>query len=303
MAAYNKVKRELQKWHLKRVTEAQLARVYRHLREGKNFHGQLSSEKGRQSWDSFIFMTSLDVFCQLEGVPFRAQNIGDYEAQLVIDVSHDRRYFALSLLIARSDVHQPFGIFVFADPKMDFKHETINAQVLEDTIVEVIKKWMVRHAGELKSLLIIRDGKICGEEQEAIDAAVFRLTEVGKIGPQARVDTVELHKDTMKVLRLWEVLPNGSVVNVEEGMAVEISPNFCLLSCTGRSTLTQGTAEPLAITAKGRCQNLRAATDSCFASAQLNWASPSVAQRLPLPIKRGDEGLIDRAAQDIKRWS
>jgi hypothetical protein len=301
-SAYHKVEWELDKCkkHVKRVTEFNLSRHFRHLNEGKRFKGRFDAEKGRQSWDSFVAMTTLDVFCQMGGVPYCSSDVGVYEAQLVIDVSHDRRYFGVSLLIARADKAQPFGIFADVQPKLDPKCEAINAKVLEDAIVQLVRAWLSRHAAPLISLLVVRDGQICGDEQGAIDRAVQRLVDLDKLTPNVRVDTVELHKDTLKVLRAWQVLPDGSVANVEECTVVKITSDLCILSTTGRATLRQGTADPVVIVSKGRCSQLRDATDSLGSSAQLNWASPTVAQKLPLPVKRLDEDLISRAAQDIK---
>ena len=301
-AAYHKVEWELGqgKMHVKRVTDARLIRCFRDLTEGKKFRGQLDLEKGRQSWESFVTMTTLDVLCQMGGVPFRTRSLGSYDAQLVIDVSHDRRYFGVALLVAREDKVQPFGIFADVQAKIDPKCEAINAKVLEDAIVQLVKGWLIRQAGALSSLLVVRDGKLCGDEPKAVGLAVGRLEALGRIAPDARVDIVELHKDTLKVLRAWEVLPSGEVANVEECTAIEISPGLCVLATTGRATLHQGTSDLVVVSSRGGCPLLREATDSIGAAAQLNWASPGVAQRLPLPVKRLDEDLVSHAAQDIK---
>jgi hypothetical protein len=65
--------------------------------------------------------------------------------------------------------------------------------------------------------------------------------------------------------------------------------------------LTQGTAEPYLIVGNGHCTNLRTAAQATFDTAQLNYSSPGVAQRLPLPLKRTDEELQARSAQQIRR--
>ena len=72
------------------------------------------------------------------------------------------------------------------------------------------------------------------------------------------------------------------------------SPGF-----TGAATLTQGTAEPVIVVSEsGRA--LEAMEDE-FDLAQCNWASPSVAQRLPMELKRTDDELGHRMAQEVKR--
>jgi hypothetical protein len=74
-----------------------------------------------------------------------------------------------------------------------------------------------------------------------------------------------------------------------------------LIACTGEATLTQGTAEPVCIVVDKRCPLIKDAALSAFLAAQLNWSSPGVAQRLPLPLKRTDEELTARSDQEIRR--
>lgn len=42
-------------------------------------------------------------------------------------------------------------------------------------------------------------------------------------------------------------------------------------------------------------------TEDVHAPTHLNWSNPTVAQRLPLELKRTDENLMTKAAQEIKR--
>lgn len=55
------------------------------------------------------------------------------------------------------------------------------------------------------------------------------------------------------------------------------------------------------ITCCGGCEQLLNVTEAMAIGAQLNWSSPSVAQRLPLVFKRTDDELQIRAAQEIRR--
>ncbi|MBI4322045.1 MAG: hypothetical protein HY675_26430 [Chloroflexi bacterium] len=112
---------------------------------------------------------------------------------------------------------------------------------------------------------------------------------------------VELHKDTLKNLRVWDIHGDDNVDNPLEGKLVELNKHMVLVSSTGAATLHQGTAEPLLVMGNGRCSSVMDAAMAIFDSAQLNWSNPRVAQRLPLPLKRTDDALIARAAQEIRR--
>lgn len=101
-------------------------------------------------------------------------------------------------------------------------------------------------------------------------------------------------------VRLWDVRERGRVENVIEGTALEISRDTVILANTGRTTLRQGTAEPVAIIAQSQTESLRDAAETFFYAAQLNWSNPRVAQRLPLPVSRTDGELIARARQEAR---
>jgi hypothetical protein len=90
------------------------------------------------------------------------------------------------------------------------------------------------------------------------------------------------------------------VLNILEGIAVENSSGYIVLTNTGRTTLNHGTAEPTVLHSPGKRQVVRDAATTCFQTAQLNWSNPRVALRYPLPINRTDEELIARAQQEAR---
>jgi hypothetical protein len=110
----------------------------------------------------------------------------------------------------------------------------------------------------------------------------------------------ELHKSTQKSLRMWTVDERDRVENPDEGTAVQLSKSRFLLATTGRNTLTMGTADPLLVVASDGAKGDELAA-VIFAGCQLNWSSPSKAQRLPAVFKRTDEELETRFAQDVRK--
>jgi len=86
-------------------------------------------------------------------------------------------------------------------------------------------------------------------------------------------------------------MTRGPKASLGEGVAVA--------QFTGAATLTQGTAEPVMLIS--RTGKVQGAVEDAFASSQCNWASPSVAQRLPIELKRTDDELKRRLAQEVRR--
>ncbi len=304
-ASYHNVAFQLtSSWRVKRVTEAVLTDHYDGLVDGA-FDRKLrrrTAKAGERVWQSFIEMNALDVLQQLDAVPWRIDQAGQYEAQFVIDVGHDRRYVALSLLIARSEERKPtFKILSDVQSKTDVKLETINPELLRDHIVTLFEAALLHGGDPITTLLVLRDGRLVGDEPDGIRMAIDVLREHGLLTPSGRVDVVAVNKDTQKCLRFWDISDAGDVANPLEGTAIEVCADFLAVASTGRSTLTQGTAEPILLTGGLEHADFVEAGRAIFDAAQLNWSRPAAAQRLPLPLKRTDEELKARAAQEIRR--
>lgn len=271
---------ELKNWRIKRVTTGELTRRYqRH---------------------SFVDTNTLDVLEQLDCVPWTLATPLNYHAQLAIDVGVDRRYFALSLLVCRSESYKtPFWSDPLICPKPDNRRETIECDLLRDQIVTLCGRLARRRPDPIETLLVLRDGRKSGEEGEAIREAQTELARTGVLSPNARVDIVDFAKRSLKDIRMWERQGNGAV-NVLEGTALLLDSCTVVLANTGAATLHQGTAIPLVLTATHDGTDMMAVASDVFATAQLNWSSPRVAQRLPVPIRRTDQILEERRAQEIR---
>lgn len=302
--AYYDVEFYLDGWRLKRLTEETLCQKDRERLQGawdKKQH-QYSGEKGRQKWEQFVTMCTLDILQQLDGVPWRVDHLGPYEALLTIDVGPERRFFAVSLLVARDTASSPsFRLVTHVHAKMDHQHETINPRILQDAVVHLVQEALGAQSDPLRSLLVLRDGRTLGQEYEAIIAATERLRTLGLVTAEASSDVVDLHKDSQIPLRLWEVNAAGHASNPLEGTVVSLNQQMLVITTTGQATLNQGTAEPILLVRPQGDACLQDAAEAVCAATQLNWNSPTVAQRLPLPIRRADDELRAREAQEIRR--
>jgi hypothetical protein len=301
--AYYEVASQLPSWRVKRLTRYEVTRHFGYFTKGL-WHGRRrchSLERGQARWERFLALNALDVLQQLDCVPWRAQQLGPYDAQVAIDVGHDRRYFALSLMISRGKEHNPsLVVDSFAVPKLDHQHERINGTVLSEHLIELLKRVLHGNFTALSSLLIVRDGLVAESEQNGIyQQAIPALRKQGLLTADARVDLVELRKKSLIAVRLWE--RNGhQIQNAREGTAVQLTEDMVIVTSTGAATLHQGTAQPFVVVRNGRHRHVLDAAQAAFDAAQLNFSSPTVAQRDPLTLKRTDDELIARAAQEIK---
>jgi hypothetical protein len=299
---YYTVSLELGEFRPKRLTQSTLTEEYQMLKQGA-WDGRARAktlQKGRNNWNSFVGLIGLDVLQLQDGAPW-AIPPGPFEALLVIDVSHDRRYYGLSLLVVREEGRLPgFRLVTVIKSKVDSKEEAINPEILEEEAVKLFRQYWPARGVALESMLVLRDGRLCKGEPSAVQKIRERLQEVGILATQARFEAIEFFKDTAKQIRLWDAKRGGDVANVIEGTAVEIAEGWIALANTGCATLHHGTAEPVLLHAHGNRAVARDAATMSFYSTQLNWSNPRVAQRLPLPLSRTDEELIARSQQEAR---
>jgi hypothetical protein len=252
-------------------------------------------------WGSFIEMNALDVLQQMGCVPWVFANPLHYEAHLAIDVGKDRRHFSLSLLICRPQSDKSFRLDTVVIDKTDPKRETINEIHLRDEIIRLGQRAKQAGFSGLTSMLVPRDGGERGREIEGINAACEKLAEIGFLSQGARVDVIDFHKNSVKGIRLWDRNSEKKVRHTLEGKGLLINDRTVVLVNTGAATLPQGrTAEPVMLEARSEGIDILAVATDAHAACHLNWSSPGVAQRLPLELKRTDDELKTRAAQEIR---
>lgn len=246
-----------------------------------------------------VTLSVLDTLDQMDAIPWRIAD-WPYDACLAIDVGEGRRHFAMSLLICRGKGQKPsFARMSESWPKGDHQRETINPVILRDKIVQLFDSYDDPSFSPLRSLLVLRDGRLCGKEERAIGEAIDRLQQKDRLTQDVTADFVEVHKKTMKHLRMWR--PQGlGRVNVLEGQAIYLAGDAVLLSCTGATTLSQSATADPCLLVLNRGKDVRRVARAFFALSQLNYSNPSKAQRYAHPIRETDCRLQQRMAEDMR---
>lgn len=288
---YYRLARELRGWRIKRIRERSLV-PYADV-------GRIDPEFRPKRWKSLTRLSALDVLQLIGCIPWSHADALNYEAQLGIDVGEDRRHFALSLLLSRSGGRVPdFRLDTIVDVKVDSKNDAINPRVLRDKILQLFDR-MPSRFDPVKSLLVLRDGREVGHERNGIEEAVRELRSKGLLSEHAILHVVDFHKRSAKNIRIWD-RQAGRAEHALQGQALVLDSRTCVVATTGAPTLRQGTAEPLLLVARDAGVDIFAVANDVFAAAQLNWSSPQTGQRLPITLKRTDEALQARAAQEIR---
>jgi hypothetical protein len=301
-AAYFEIEYGLKQWRVKRVTTETLEEKYSPAQPfiALGPDAPRPTPQPLKDWRSFVRMCALDVLQRLGCLPWRVEPTSGFEAELSIDVGRDRRQYALSLLVNRCGERKPdFHLNTIVEMKGDVKHDSINPEVLRESILRIFR--MLPRGVEIASLLVFRDGRESGREPEAFDPAFRQLKAEGRVAESAETVLVDVHKTGAKDIRLWELGEGETVDNVLEGTAVELDSRSVLLCTTGSATLHIGTADPVLLVGRGDRLPMDRIAHHFFSSAQHNYSSPGVAQRLSAGLKRTDEELEARGAQEIRR--
>ena len=294
---YYKVAHELHNWRVKRITFRELESKFSGM---KSINNQDSTQlsKAERSWNSFTEMSALDVLQQMDCVPWGFKDGHPYDAHLAIDVGRDKRYFALSLIIFHPFPH----IYTVVKTKTDAKKETINCTILRENIIELFNKVPRRHDFQvIHSVLVLRDGRECGQELEAIEKAKAELINNEILIEEAVVDIVDFHKSSLKKPRFWETMQRNRVEQILEGTGIFLDSRTVVLATTGAPTLHQGTAVPVMLVARSDNVDMNRVTEAVYTSTHLNFSNPKVNQRLPLELNRTDDELKKRDSQEIRR--
>jgi len=297
-ATYHDLEYELDQWRIKRITERQLRRKAQQLPADEPEDDR--AESNSANWETFVDKCALDVLELLECIPYIPMSPASFEARFGVDVGHTRRHFAVSLIVwRRIGDHFEFWTDTRVCAKADYKKEEINPYVLADEMIELAKSAAQAGIKGINSLLGVRDGKECREETGALEKARGGMEACGFLSQGARIDHCGFYKNSVKGIRLWDRGEDGQVRQALEGSAVKLSDKVVIAQFTGAATLRQGTAEPLILHSPSG--NAVRAMEDEFDLAQCNWASPAVAQRLPVELKRTDDELSHRMAQEVKR--
>ena len=291
-AIYYNVAYSLPGWRIKRITSEKL----------NDFSSRSDkSEKESRKWQSFIENNSLDILQLLDCIPWGFAHPQNYQAQLAIDVGWDWRNFALSLLTNSVDRNgTSCKLSTIATRKVSPRKEIINEIVLQEKIVNLFEQDKRKKNNPIERVLVLRDGRECGKELDAIAAAGEQLIESGVFAQEVEVDVVDVHKTYAKGLRLWNRDSKGKVRRVLEGIALVLDKRTVILASTGAPTLNQGTTNPVMLEAKTDNVDLIAVAEDFYAASQLNWSSPNTTQRLAITLKRTDDELKNHAAQEIR---
>ncbi len=299
-ATYYNISYELNGWKIKRITSNELNKKYNRMEWEKNQvrHGNNKLQEKRR-WDSFVELIAFSIVQELGCIPYVFEQNLNYGMHLIIDVSEKFQFFGIGLMCYTSNMPYPVIDSIIKQKRK--RNDIVEAPLLEKYFREIINRNSdIIKRYNITKALALRDGQEFGSEYESLNKVITELR--GNELPGAfSLDFVEYHKSTANEIRIWELCKEGLSENVLEGTYVKLDNKTLLIATTGSGTLSQGTARPILIHSKYDNINLDKVAFDVFMSSQLNYNSPSKAQRLTLLAKKIDDSLLEKKAQYVEQ--
>jgi hypothetical protein len=299
-ATYYNISYELNNWKIKRITSNELNKKFNRMEWEKN-HSYFNNKnmKEKRTWNSFINLIAFSIVQELGCIPYIFEEKLNYGMHIIIDVSEKFQFFGIGLMIYSDGMPYPVIDSIIKQKRK--RNDIVEAPLLEKYFREIIKRnaEVIKRSGITKALAL-RDGQEFGTEYDSL-TKVIKEHRGNELPDTFTLDFIEYHKSTTNEIRIWESFKNRESENVLEGKYVKLDSKTLLLATTGTGTLGQGTARPIYIYSKYGNVDLDKIAFDVFSTSQLNYNSPSVAQRLTLLAKRIDDSLLEKKAQYVEQ--
>ena len=154
----------------------------------------------------------------------------------------------------------------------------------------------LRVVGELRSIVLQRDGRLFKQEWLGFEDAVKQLVAENLLRPEVVIGGIELAKKFNSDLRLVREMKEG-LQNPTIGTSFATGVDEGVVCTTGRPFGFKGTAAPKAVRLVRGKLNLSWVMEDVFRKSLLSWSSPGACLSVPIDLKLCDETLRAFAAE------
>lgn len=179
--------------------------------------------------------------------------------------------------------------------------EKLLAEQFRTYLLEIVRDEFAVTARPFKSLVLHRDGRLFGEEQEGAKAAVTRLKAEGTLTADATLTMLEISKTEPAPLRLFEVTQRAGapthVSNPQVGCYYIVTASDAYLCTTGRPFHHPGTSKPLHVRYLEGGLPFEACLEDIYRLTVLAWTKPDDCSRVPITIRMTDRALGEDATE------
>ena len=260
--------------------------------EGADPIGYKVLAENQSRYYSYMFNLMMELFIVNRKWPFSLEKQLHYDLYIGIDV-HDR-YAGFSFFFR--DGQQLFFSYKHVPKKgRNARSEKLKSDLLQDVLSERLKALLPGITNSPNGIVIIRDGKSFGEEEDALQKVISGLQKDGIITNKPALGVVDLHKQSAVPLRA-ALQTNGHerLVNPRIGSYKTINNTEGFIFNTGYPFSIRGTAKPLHLSHRWGDISFIKVMEDVFCQSMLAFSAPDRSNRLPVVIK-----LIDILLQPL----
>lgn len=243
-------------------------------------------------FDSYSFNLMMEFFIVNRKWPFSLEKQLHYDLYIGIDV-HDR-YAGFSFFF--KDGAQLFFSYKQVPKKgRSARAEKLKAGLLYDVLYERLKSLLPTITSAPNGIVIIRDGRSFGEEEDALAKVITDLQKDGVIKNKPLTGVIDLHKRSAIPFRA-ALQTNGHehLVNPRIGTYKTFNDQEGFIFNTGFPFGIRGTAKPLHLSMRAGDVSFVKVMEDIFSQSMLAFSAPDRSNRLPVVIK-----LIDILLQPL----
>ncbi len=237
----------------------------------------------RGKFNSYLFNLSLELFIVNRKWPYALEHPLHYDIYIGIDV-HDRS--AGFSFFFKNGEQIFFATHEVPKKNRSQRAEKLKAKLLYDVMYERLKHFIPLHCPNPNGIVVLRDGRSFGEEEEALIKVIEDLKRDNILTNDPKWGIVDLHKQSVIPLRI-ALQTNGheGLTNPKAGSYKLFDSKEGFIFNTGYPFNIRGSAKPQHLGLKAGDVSFIQVLEDVFRQSMLAFSAPDRSNSLPISIK------------------
>lgn len=250
--------------------------------------------ENRSRFQSYLFNLTLELLIVNRKWPFALEKPLHYDIYIGVDV-HDR--YAGFTFFFRNGEQIFFSHHQVPKKNRSQRAEKLKAKLLHEVIYQKLKTFIPANCPSPNGIVLLRDGRSFGEEEEALNKVIVDLKTDGILTNEPKWGIIDLHKQSAVPLRV-ALQTNGheGLTNPQAGSYKLINGREGFIFNTGFPFGIRGSAKPQHLSLKAGNLSFLNVMEDVFCQSMLAFSAPDRSNSLPISIKLIDILLEPLAA-------
>jgi hypothetical protein len=250
--------------------------------------------ENRNRFQSYLFNLTLELLIVNRKWPFALAKPLHYDIYIGVDV-HDR--YAGFTFFFKNGEQIFFSHHQVPKRNRSQRAEKLKAKLLHEVIYEKLKTFIPGNCPLPNGIVLLRDGRSFGEEEEALTKVIADLKADGTLTNDPQWGIIDLHKQSAVPLRVaLQTDGHEALTNPQAGSYKLINGREGFIFNTGYPFGIRGSAKPQHLSLKAGNLTFLKVLEDIFCQSMLAFSAPDRSNSLPISIKLIDILLEPLAA-------